>query len=206
MGLRKLIPLLLVAALVTGSCKGPEPEVPPTLDVGEAVDAGDEAFVRRVVPLLWGRYPRSTHEVRALVQVVEQSDRPTLIRGMAGSEEYRRQWEGWLLQVLQVNRDSFRVNPQCYDRLGTQGQADSSALAAFVRDGRPTDAAPPELDFWTMRDLIRSALLLDDISVVWRAQLFAQLARDFPPLDAENAAGRPFRKHLSADPLAPRKG
>lgn len=133
-------------------------------------DAGDEAFVRRVVPLLWGRRPASIEEVRVLVRVIEQSDRATLIRAMASTAEYRARWEQVLKDALWVNRTAERAQPLCYGKVLLSDV--TTELAEHVRDNPPT--TPWSGGDWTMVDLIHSALALDDLSPVFRAHLFAQ--------------------------------
>mgnify|MGYP002135320693 CR=1 FL=1 len=51
---------------------GPEP--PPPGDQTEACDAGDEAFVKRLIPLIQGRKPEGMREVLLLVSLIEQLD------------------------------------------------------------------------------------------------------------------------------------
>lgn len=139
------------------------------LQVGDC-DAGDEAFVKRLVPLLWGRRPASIREVEVLVGVLTQTDRATLVRAMARSPEFRARWAHFLKDFLGVNRAAFRANPACYGEplLPTVG----SELAGHVAAHEP--AGPPYPEAWNMTDLIHSALMLGDLRPVLRAQLFAQ--------------------------------
>ena len=66
---------------------------PGMLEDTPICDAGDEAFVRRLLPQLWGRHARSVRELDLLVQVIEQSDRATLVRAMMGARR-RPEQEG----------------------------------------------------------------------------------------------------------------
>ncbi len=140
-------------------------------------DAGDEAFVRRLVPLMWGRNPISVREVDVLAQVLESTggDRAGLVRAMAGSDEYVERWRSYLYDMLFVNRIGERSNQECFDVARSGG--DSSELAMLVRDGSPESVQWPTA--FSMRDLFRSSLILDDLSPIFRANLFAQLSRDF---------------------------
>jgi len=152
--------------------------VPGTLEGGIPCDAGDEAFVRRLVPQFWGRHPRSIREVDLLVQVIEQSDRSALVGAMMNSEEFAVRWLDVVKDLLQVNRVGDRSGIGCTsvdeDVLGDpRAMVGVPELAAFVRDNPPD--GPQYESEWTLNDLILSAVALDDLSPVFRAQLFAQL-------------------------------
>lgn len=156
------------------------PGCPPQDD--SVCDAGDEAFVRRTVPLLLGRHPRSIAEVEVFVALVERDGRPAFVRTLGGSPEYRTHWTKVLYDQLGVERVGTRSNRACYEqrRLPQVGPE----LATWVRDGRPQGTPYP--DPWSMEDLYDSALQLDDLSVLYRAQLFTMLSVDKAPLnDAE---------------------
>jgi hypothetical protein len=176
--MRWWLPLL---ALVLASCVTTEDEEPPAID--QAVwddallvphDAGDEAWAKAIVPILWGRGPTGMNEVRVLVDLIEQSSRADVVRAMATSPEYIDHWQDLLLDDLLIDRLSHDSKPECYEEaLGLEGPA----LAAWVRDH-----APEEEGFdtpWTMADLVRSTLALDDLSPLYRANLFARLGQQF---------------------------
>jgi len=166
--------IVLVAA-----CPAPLAPDPPPLP-----DAGDEAFVRRLVPVMLGRGPLALQEVEVFLQILEQTDRETLVHALARSEEYRLRWGGVLLDALAVNRIGERANAPCFGvPLLTD---DEGELAGWLRDHSPTEE--PYAAAWTMADLVRSSLVLDDISPLWRAHLFAQLAKDIPLQGVEAAA------------------
>lgn len=170
-----LIGLLL---LITACPVEVAEEIPPPLP-----DAGDEAFVRRVVPIVWGRNPLSVREVDVLVAVIDQSDRETLVRAMTTSPEYVNRWSEVLMDSLFINRTGERGNGACYGR--QRLESDDADLARFVRDHTPLEG---EFDAaWTMADLIRSALWLDDVTPIFRAHLFAQMAKDIPLQGVEAA-------------------
>jgi hypothetical protein len=178
--------LALVLALSTGCTTEPEePAVEPATPEGELTDAGDEAFVRRALPLVLGRAPRGIAEVELLAELASDIGREELVRTLATHDEYRGRWQEVLYDHLRVNRADFRGNRECYGRFGIS--PDDGSLAAWIRDHGPDDVPGPGLQHWTMRDLVHSALALDDLSVLWRAQLFASLAQDFEASDAENA-------------------
>lgn len=169
----------------TTTAAGSDSGEPPPPEGGEELcDAGHEAWVKRAIPLLQGRKPESIREVRLLVSMIEQIDaqggdgRAEVARGLASGPLYRERWATFLFDALRVNRIDERRNVGCYS---TQtAAADSSDLAAYVRDNDPNSDFGNE---WTMADLVRSALLLDDLSPLYRADLFARMAR---PLNGAN--------------------
>jgi hypothetical protein len=146
---------------------------PSTEDPADFNDAGDEAFVKRLTSLMWGRAPGSINEVQVLVHLVEASGREGLVRAMARSPEYLGHWHDNLMDMTGTSRTFIRANQGCYDRSGLD--EDTPALAEFVRD-HPADQAFERP--WTMYDLGRSALLLDDLSPWFEADLYAQMVFD----------------------------
>ncbi|MCP4870252.1 MAG: hypothetical protein GY898_16220 [Proteobacteria bacterium] len=157
-------------------------------------DAGDEAFVRRLVPVMWGRNPLSIREVDLLVQVIEQSDRPTLVRAMTHSPDYIERWSDLLMDSLFINRTGERGNAGCYGRIRLEN--DDGTLAEWVRDRAPDEE--PFAEAWSMADLIRSSLRLDDLSPIYRVHLFSQMAKDIPlgGIDAATIIRRNLWEHF----------
>lgn len=160
--------------------------VPAIVSAGDdtgAIDAGDEAFVKRVVPLLWGRKPGSTREVAVLVQLTQQLGREGLLRAMARSPEYVDRWSLFIKDMLHTHRIHAESSPGCYGR--RLRPDDAPGLAALVRDQAPGDkgAGTP----FTGLDLIRSAVALDDISPALRFHLFGDLYADWFTPDAAGA-------------------
>ncbi len=184
--------LLLLAslALLVGCPSEDGTDEPPT-PTNEAMtvlnDAGDEAFVRRALPLLWGRAPASIHEVQVLVDLIGLSDRESVVRAMVTSPEFLDHWQANLYDWTSVARLGYRANIDCYAEpvLGSS----SPDLAMFVRD---QDALSTDFgSAWSMYDLTRSALALDDLSPFFEADLYAQLTFDAPVMNlAETAATR----------------
>lgn len=154
----------------------------PGVFPGEAVcDAGDEAFVRRMLPQLWGRHPASVRELDLMLQIIQQRDRKTLISAMMETEAFLLRWSEFVMDHLQINRVGERSGG-----IPMQEEAEATGtLAAFVRDNSPEGAGYDVL--WSMTDLIESALILDDLSPVFRAQLFAMLGSKIINLDNPGA-------------------
>ncbi|MBC8071277.1 MAG: hypothetical protein IAG13_23330 [Deltaproteobacteria bacterium] len=158
---------------LTSGGDGGEP--PPPGDGAELCDAGDEAWVKRVIPLLHGRRPESIREVRVLVQMVEQLEalgvdgRATVAMGLARGPEYQQRWKQWIYEQLRINVSSDRRNELCYDVRGPE--ADSPNLAEFIRDN---PVASNYGNAFRMADVVYSSLLLDDLSPAYRADNFAR--------------------------------
>jgi len=153
-------------------------------------DAGDEAFVRRLLPQLWGRHPRSVREIDLLVQIIEQSDRATLVNAMMDSPYFVLRWTEVIKDILQINRIGERSGRGCgigepVDLDGAQGPVYSGSLAAVVRDTSPLDEATRTN--WNIHDLATSAIALDDLSPVFRVHLFAQMGSKIVNLDNPGA-------------------
>lgn len=172
----------MLAVLMLLSCVTEEPGALP-LD-----DAGDEAWVRQVLPLLWGRQAQSARELEVLVGAVEQHGRADVVRAMAGGDEWLGRQQILLMDALLVNRMGTRKNERCWN-IDTSA-SNSGDLAAYVRERRP-DQTGWTAEPWTMLDLLRSSIRLDDLSPVYEAALFANLAIPFePPNQSEALAVR----------------
>ena len=61
---------------------------PGMLEDTPLCDAGNEAFVRRLLPQLWGRHPRSVREIELLISIIEQSSRAELVEAMMEAPAY----------------------------------------------------------------------------------------------------------------------
>jgi hypothetical protein len=159
--------------------------------VEESCDAGDEAFVKRLIPLMQGRRPEGMREVALLVSMIQQLDargvdgRAVVARGLADGDAYRRRWKTFLWEQLRINRIEVKSNFDCYSI--TTGAGDDGELAAFIRDN---DAQGSDFgDFFTLGDVLESALHLDDLSPLYRADMFARMAK---PLSGANISQEEF--------------
>ncbi len=165
------------------SCAAAPPELTPVGSLAAfadgVCDAGHEAFVRRVVPFLWGRKPSSVREVDLLVRVAEQSGRRALLHAMMDTRMFTDRWQ------QRVFNHFIPLRPAADDACEGTPLLDeaSPALAEFVRDHPPQPAAYPET--FNRQDLARSVVLLDDMSPWFRAALFSLFRL---PNDADNDA------------------
>ena len=144
-----------------------------------ACDAGDEAWVMRTLPILLGRRPEGIEEVRALARLAYRTSRRDVALGLMQQPAFIDRWQGWLMDELRVNRVGSKKHDACYGA-PLQGVHDGS-LATYLRSNPPAGPGPGRL--FNMTDVVRSALVLDDLSPVWRAHLFAMMSK---PLTGAN--------------------
>lgn len=163
----------------------PEPVNPNVFDpepYPESVwecDAGDEAWVRRALPIVFGRPAHGVREVALWTQVVGEVGRESALRAMTQSPEFVEQWRRVLMDALFISRQGDKSHYECFGE-GLR-EPDEGELAAFLRDREPLEVG---IGQFNMTDLLRSALRLDDLSVVYRAQLFAMMEK---PVTGGNA-------------------
>ncbi len=77
-------------------------------------DAGDVAWVQRVMPLLWGRRPHGAAEVDLWVQVAAQQGREAVVRAMARDPEYRDAWLDCFADAMYVARTGDKEYARCF--------------------------------------------------------------------------------------------
>jgi len=167
-----------------------EPPIPDDA-TEESCDAGDQAFVKRLIPLVQGRKPEGMREVLLLVSMIEQLDaagvdgRAAVVRGLTSGDLYIGRWKQFLWEQLRINRVEVKSNYNCYSQ--TSGPNGGPELAAYIRDNDANGS-----DFgqkFTMADVMESALRLDDMSPLYRADMFARMAR---PLGGANISQEEF--------------
>lgn len=172
------------------SSTGPSDEPPPVSEPPAAIEAcraDAESFVLRTMPLVHGRRPLGSSEVRMLADVIDDLDahgrdgRREVTRGMADGETYRRRWGSELMDLLRTRRWGPRTLIGCYGNRGPA--AETAALAEFVRERPITESFPDGP--WTMRDLIESTLRADDLRPLLRADLVVRMSA---PIDDANTS------------------
>lgn len=152
------------------SCGAPEEPV----DRGpEVCDAGDEAWVQRVIPLLWGRKAQGSTEVRLWAEVAREHGRDVAARAMTRSDDYVDRWQDWITDALMVARTGDRDHSACFSEPVLPD--DRGELATWLATTPADGAEWPEP--FNMADVLRSGLHADDVSGAWRVNLFARLAR-----------------------------
>nr|MDQ3366075.1 hypothetical protein [Myxococcota bacterium] len=171
-------------------------------------DGDAPSFVRQSFLALAGRRPRSQAEVAVYVdlhtQAVAQGLDPaeTVARAIMNRPEFRERWVDVVMDALHVQRLDIQSEQSCWDD-ALRGTI-TPALALAVRDrpaSEPADGSP-----WAMIDLARSALALDDLTPIYRAQLFSlisypQPAANVGPVEAELARREDFGSTFDASYL-----
>ncbi|MEL6347675.1 MAG: hypothetical protein AAFV53_31505 [Myxococcota bacterium] len=152
------------------SCKE-EPKEKPGPAYPAVCDAGDAAWVSRAIPVMWGRAPHGAAEIEMWVAAVETAGRGKVVEAMARDQAYRDHYQDVLADMLGVARSGDRNAAACFS--GPRLSEHDGALAAFLAGHAPTESFGEDFN---MADVIESALVADDISVVWRANLFAKMA------------------------------
>ncbi len=146
------------------------PEVPVEEDPWDVCDAGDAAWVQRVLPLVWGRQAHGAAEVGVWVAAVESIGRSAVLEALTRDSAYLDHHTDVWMDALHVPRAGSRVDYGCW--AGPMQADDTGQLAAFLVDAAPDDAHD---SIYNMADVLRSALQHDDLSVVYRTALFARL-------------------------------
>jgi hypothetical protein len=179
----------------------------------EACQDSDQAFVRRAILALDGRRPWGQAEVDAYEDVLkgtrdrtgdDKQAKTFVIEAMMQEDSFRLRWSDFIMDALRVLRVQVFQSTTGYGQVEATScygpprakPVDHGELAAWVRDNYPSANNPPIPKF-DMGDLLSSAIELDDISPVYRAQLFQLLAFPLPganvsPNDLETARRQDF--------------
>lgn len=173
-----------------------------------ASDAGDASFVRQVVPILHGRRA-SYDEVRVYSDTIAAlgggaSARRQIVFAMMEDDAYVAHWDALLSEHLRVVRSGDQSLGGCYndDPGALQPASMTPNLARDLRGPRPAGSpaswTTPNPDPKTtsvgaganMTSVLRSAIRADDLSVAWRAHLFAFASRPLAGAAATTAGIR----------------
>jgi hypothetical protein len=180
---------MLLATALLGGCKG-EPdggkdpvveEVPPDPEIGavgpgeevpgRTCDAGDASWVARTMPLVWGRKPHGAQEIAYWSEMAAAHGREAVVRAMTQDLQYYVSWHDWFTDALYVARTGDKEYADCFEA-PTLGQWDGS-LTGWLQAHGPTEGSyGPSFN---MADVIVDALVADDVSVIYRAHLFARM-------------------------------
>ena len=187
---------LLAMLLVLGACgtdhSDPDAGMPPNNDVPfDQCDGDPASFVRQTFLALDGRRPLSQAEVDVYVDLFTAagaSGKQVVAQAIMARPEFAERWVDVAMDALHVQRVDIQTEAACWDD-ALRGTVDG-ALATAVRDGNATTIASGGQ--WTMLDLARSAIALDDLSPIYRAQLFSLVSHPIPaanvaPVEAELA-------------------
>jgi hypothetical protein len=163
------------------------------------------AFVRDAMLAILGRRPASQREVDAYVALYEQvaaareaeqttdDPRAVVARAMLARPEKLERWAVHFMDALRVARIEDQAQDSCYGDARTATV--DGAVAAYVRDNAATATGTGTA--FTMLDVVRSAVALDDITPIYRGHLFALVSRpivaaNVPDVEAELARREDF--------------
>lgn len=203
----------------------PVPPAKPPLHSWQDCQASDQAWAAEVLLRLVGRRPFSHSEVVAMADAVAairraqgqeasgngayrgdvpyvpawNEARKVVARALLQDSRYAKRWSDFVLDALRVVRVETKSQAECYGP-PLQEPYDDGALARFVRDHGPRDGLGKT---WKLRDLVSSALVADDVSVLWRAHLFAMVSKPFTAanvgfLELERARRQDFGRVFDA--------
>lgn len=183
------VPLLACAAMVLATC-APMPV---------ADDEGPATFAREAIKLLLGRPARGADEVEVVADIAQLLGRDVALKMMMKDTEYVDTWAENLIDLLQIQREGgadLAAQDQICWGAPTRANPDP-AIATWVRDHGPTDGGAPAE--WNMTDLLRSAIAIDDLSPVYRANLFTLSMRRRSSNDPDEVTARFMRTYLNRD-------
>ena len=172
--------------------------VPTVPDLRDS-DAGNYSFVRQTVPKISGRKAQGYNEVKVLSDLISASDRPTVIKAMFRQQNTQRefvdQWSENVVDFMRAHRESGKQitgSGQCFGN-ALRSTEYARQLAEYVRDNGPVTSAPGGA--FNLSDVLRSSLVLDDLSPSYRAYLFAMVNR---PITGNEATEQNRRDDLGA--------
>src|SRR5262249_52554139 len=148
--------------------------------------ADPPAFVRHAFLALDGRRPKSQAEVDVYVDLYTQSadGKAAVARAIMAAPGFAERWVDVVMDAMHVQRVDIQTEHDCWDVALRAGPPDGK-LAQAIRDQAATGAG--DGNAWTMLDLARSAIALDDLSPIYRAQIFSLVSH---PIPAANVGAR----------------
>jgi hypothetical protein len=182
--------LLLLTVLLAG-CEG------CGNDNGNSTDAGPDGpgdntfdqcnsephdFVRHSFLALTGRRPKGQAEVNVYADVMKASAdlgddaKDVVARAIMQRPEFADRWTSVIMDALHVQRLDIQSEASCWDQAMISPV--TADLASKIRDKTATQYSHPTA--FTMLDLARSSLALDDLTPIYRAQLFSLVSRPIP--------------------------
>ena len=163
----------IVALVVLAGCSMLFPSVTPE-------DATNASFVRQAVPILHGRKIRGYEETKMLADLATATNRETVLRALMAQPQFIDQWSEVLVDDLHVQREGFQAQTSCYGAPLRAGSP-TEGIAATVLGSPPGTAAAGGA--YNMSDLVRSALVLDNLYPLYRAHLYAHTSTNPLALD-----------------------
>ncbi len=165
----------------------------------EADDEGHATFARDAIKLLLGRPARGADEVEVVADIAKLLGRDVAAKMLMKETEFIDTWADNLVDILQVQREfgsGLAAQSQACWGPPTRPNPDP-AIATWVRDHGPNDGGAPPA--WNMTDLLRSAIAIDDLSPLYRANLFTLAMRRGGFDSREEVTTRFMRTYLNRD-------
>ncbi|HSK02733.1 MAG TPA: hypothetical protein VK932_15890, partial [Kofleriaceae bacterium] len=191
-GRRLGLRLAALAALAGGAACGKdeatpadapaEPDGGPDRRTFDQCDGDARSFVRQAFLALDGRRPRSGAEVDVYADLYRQAaeqgrNAPELVaRAIMNRPEFADRWVDALMDALHVQRLDVQSEVDCWDV--SLRPTTTPELAMAVR-AAPAGQAADGTTF-TMLDLARSAIELDDLTPIYRGQIFSLASHPIP--------------------------
>lgn len=166
------------------------------------------SFARQSFLALVGRRPKGQAEVNVYADLyrsaAELGDDPkdVVARAIMTRPEFSERWVNVFMDALHVQRLDYQSEAGCWD--APIRTTVTPALAMAIRDAAASTNGDGQT--FTMLDLARSALALDDLTPVYRAQLFSMVSHPIPaanvgPREAELARREDFGSTFDASYL-----
>lgn len=184
-----VVPVMAAATVLLTTC-APMPE---------ADDEGHATFARESIRLLLGRPARGADEVEVVADIAKLLGRDVALKMLMKETEYVDTWAENLVDLLQVQREGgsgLAAQDQACWGAPTRANPDP-AIATWVRDHGPNDGGAPAA--WNMTDLLRSAIAIDDLSPIYRANLFTLSMRRQGSNSPDEVSARFMRTYLNRD-------
>ncbi len=194
--------LFLVALASCGKDYAAPADAPADADTSKpftACSADPASFVRQTFLALDGRRPLSQAEVDVYVDVYNAAGaqgldpKDIVARAIMNNPEFGEHWVDVVMDAMHVQRVDIQTEAACWDA-ALRPTVDATLAMTIV--GKPASSTGDGQP-WTMLDLARSSLVLDDLSPIYRAEIFSLVDHPIPaanvdPIPAELARREDF--------------
>lgn len=158
-------------------------------------DESHASFAREAIPTILGRRATGVDEVEVVADIAELLGRDAAVEMLMEDPAYVDHWADAMVDILKVQRHALNDGVNAAQDESCWGPPTTAnpepQFAEWVRDHGPTDAGAPT--GWNMTDLLRSAILIDDLSVIYKAYLFPLAMRR----DGSNGRSAQLAERLS---------